>query len=473
MSKIYILLPVHNRKEITRNFVECLKAQTYRDFHLVLIDDGSNDGTAEMVKEIITSVTVLRGTGKWWWAGSLQQGINWLNRHGVDDRNIVLFANDDISFDAAFLQKAADLLDSLGATLLLPYLRDEKTGLPVESGVEADLQKLNFKPAASPDKINCLPTRGLFMRMTELRKIGGFYPKLLPHYWSDYEFTMRAHRKGIKLRTSAEIAVSLDRDQTGYRSFENSGFADFLKKCFSKRTVLNPVYHTSFVLLTSSLLTMPHNVYMVWRNFFTYVAYKLIYSLRVLKEKFRLANAIQSSRGDLKVIVGSTAARQVGWISSNYPLLDLTDSRMFAELFDSGTVSNFLADHALDYLSPEDFANAVNKTFEYLKQGGLLRITVPDGFDPDANYIDQSNLGGYGLGAGGHKVLYNYRTFSCLLENAGYKVRLLEWYDEQGIFHHENWDVDGGLIKRSMNNEPCIRDNPKAYTSLIIDASKP
>ena len=71
-NKIYILLPVHNRKEITRGFVECLKAQTFQDYRLVLIDDGSNDGTADMVKESIPSVTVLRGIGDWWWAGSLQ-----------------------------------------------------------------------------------------------------------------------------------------------------------------------------------------------------------------------------------------------------------------------------------------------------------------------------------------------------------------------------------------------------------------
>ena len=50
MPKIYILLPVHNRREVTRGFVECLAAQTFSDYHLVLIDDGSTDGTAEMVQ---------------------------------------------------------------------------------------------------------------------------------------------------------------------------------------------------------------------------------------------------------------------------------------------------------------------------------------------------------------------------------------------------------------------------------------
>ena len=80
---IYILLPVHNRRELTRDFIDCLKAQTYQNFHLVLIDDGSTDGTDQMVRERIENLTVIRGNGDWWWAGSLQQGFNYLKKKAV------------------------------------------------------------------------------------------------------------------------------------------------------------------------------------------------------------------------------------------------------------------------------------------------------------------------------------------------------------------------------------------------------
>lgn len=62
---------------------------------------------------------------------------------------------------------------------------------------------------------------------------------------------------------------------------------------------------------------------------------------------------------------------------------------------------------------------------------------------------------------------------AALLENAGYKVRLLEWFDEQGKFHHEDWNVEDGLIRRSTRFDPRNSANPTTYTSLIIDASKP
>lgn len=215
------------------------------------------------------------------------------------------------------------------------------------------------------------------------------------------------------------------------------------------------------------------NVYKVWRNFFAYVAHKLKRSLRMRREKSHLATAIRRSRSNLKIIVGSAATKQEGWISTDYPLLDLTDARTFAALFDSGSVSNFLAEHVWEHLSLEDGAKAGSNCFVYLKQGGLLRIAVPDGFHPDADYIAQVKPGGYGPGAEDHKVLYNHLTLSALLENAGYKVRLLEWFDEQGKFRHEEWNPEDGLIRRSTRFDPRNSANPTAYTSLIIDASKP
>jgi GT2 family glycosyltransferase len=210
----------------------------------------------------------------------LQQGINWLEKHGAEGRDIVLFANDDITFDADFLQKAVGILDNLDAALLLPHLRDEKTGLPEESGVEADLQKLTFNEAASPDKINCLPTRGLFVRMADLRRIGGFHPWLLPHYLSDYEFTIRAHRKGLRLITSADIAIQLDREQTGYRSLEHHGFIDFIKRLFSKKYVSNPIYWSTFILLTVPKSHIPGHLFRLWVSTVKMLFFRSASSLR-------------------------------------------------------------------------------------------------------------------------------------------------------------------------------------------------
>jgi GT2 family glycosyltransferase len=264
MQKVYILLPAYNRRIVTEHFIDCLNAQSYSNYHLILIDDGSTDGTEEMVRAKIKNLTVLKGQGDWWWAGSLQQGINLMIQSGAEDRDIVMIANDDITFEDDFLQKAVDILENLNGSLLLPHLRHEITGLPQESGVEADLHNLTFNPAASPDKINCLPTRGLFLRVSDLHKIGKFHPRLLPHYLSDYEFTIRARRKGLTLITSAEIAIQLDRKQSGCRSIGDDNLIAFTKQLFSKKHVSNPIYWSTFILLTVPKSHIPVLLLKVW-----------------------------------------------------------------------------------------------------------------------------------------------------------------------------------------------------------------
>lgn len=261
MPRVYILLPVHNRKEITRGFIECLLAQTYTDYHLVLIDDGSSDGTAEMVRERIPAATVLRGTGDWWWAKSLQQGLNWLKKKPPMPSDIVLMINDDITFKPEFLEKGVGFLQKYPQSLLLSRIYDAKQGEVVESGISADFRHMSFPIAASQETINCLSTRGLFLRWDACMKIGDFRTIMLPHYGSDSEYTIRAGRKGVALRTSPDVYLVPDTAATGIVDTDK---ALSINELFSKKYWMNPVYWTSFILLTCPVRWIPVNVARFW-----------------------------------------------------------------------------------------------------------------------------------------------------------------------------------------------------------------
>lgn len=264
MPKVYILLPVHNRREVTRGCVECLAAQTFTDYHLILIDDGSTDGTAEMVQARIASTTVLRGDGDWWWAGSLQQGLNWLKSCGVEDQAVVLFLNDDVCFGSDYLDRAVRLMAGKSRTLVLSRFRKPQTGEIEETGVMADLRRLRFATAGSAECINCLSTRGLFAHWGDIQEIGGFYPRLLPHYLSDYEYTLRAYRKGFKCETSADLLIEPNLATTGYRKIDGTFVAESLRRYWSKKSSANPIYWSSFVVLASEPVWVFPNLFRVW-----------------------------------------------------------------------------------------------------------------------------------------------------------------------------------------------------------------
>ena len=262
---IHIILPVHNRLDSTKCFIDCLLKQSFTQYHLILIDDGSTDGTADYVKERIKNLTILSGQGHWWWGGGLHQGYLWFKakKQAVDD--LVLMINHDTEFDPDFFEKAIDVLSTRSRTLLLARVYSKQSHQFVEAGVHADWQRLTFEHTENPDRINCLSTRGLFLRVGDLMDIGGFHSVLLPHYLSDYEFTIRAHRRGYQLMTDPSVTLRVDETTTGYHAWQKSvGRKEFFRDYFSVRSSSNPLYWFSFVALACPWKFKPLNLVKVF-----------------------------------------------------------------------------------------------------------------------------------------------------------------------------------------------------------------
>ena len=85
-----VLLPVYNQERYIREAVESVLAQTFRDFELIIIDDGSTDGTAEILGEFDDPrIRMIRGDHKGF-VTALRAGIDharapWLARMDSDD----------------------------------------------------------------------------------------------------------------------------------------------------------------------------------------------------------------------------------------------------------------------------------------------------------------------------------------------------------------------------------------------------
>jgi GT2 family glycosyltransferase len=279
-EKIYILLPVHNRREVTEHLIRCLKSQTYRDYHLVLIDDGSTDGTEEMVRSHIEDLTVIRGKGDWWWAGSLEQGYRWLCTRSCNPEDVVLIINDDTRVESDFLERGLKILDQNRRTLLLAECYSQTTDKLLSKGVHVDWRKLTFEPAQHPKEINCLSTMGLFLRVGDFLEIGGFYPRLLPHFTSDYEFTIRAYRKGFKLMTDPSLRLRLDEKTTWNTRFIDEPLPVYLRKLFTKKSAVNPVVWTFFIALACPWRWKFLNWYRAWAGNALFVIVRVAQRIR-------------------------------------------------------------------------------------------------------------------------------------------------------------------------------------------------
>ena len=201
--------------------------------------------------------------------------------------------------------------------------------------------------------------------------------------------------------------------------------------------------------------------------------------LRLTKDRFVLRisqntflRVLRSRRRKLNIGSGKFEFEN-GWLYTDINSLDITKASEWQKYFRFLKLDNIMSEHVWEHLNEQDTELANKNCYRFLKSKGVLRLAVPDGFHPDKNYIEHVRPGGIGPGADDHKILYNYRTLKARLEQSGFQVRLLEYWDEQRQFHSFDWTDDGGRIERSKRYDERNKNGELKYTSLIVDAEKP
>jgi predicted SAM-dependent methyltransferase len=173
-----------------------------------------------------------------------------------------------------------------------------------------------------------------------------------------------------------------------------------------------------------------------------------------------------------RIVVGASHIYQRGWIPTEIEFLNLLQPGDWKKYFRDNSIDIILAEHVWEHLTTEQGVLAARVCYQYIKPGGHVRAAVPDGLHPDSEYITWVKPHGSGPGADDHKVLYTYKTFKAIFEAAGFKVDLLEYFDEQGVFHSRPWHPADGMIHRSKMFDERNRSGALRYTSIILDAKK-
>jgi len=217
--RLAIICPIYNAKKYIPDFLESFKKQTFSNFKLFIIDDGSVDGSSALIKEIFPNVVIIQGDGNYWWTKSINKGIK---DALVFNPNYFLLINVDLIVEENYLETLLKYIPN-DNTIIGSAQYDINNRKLISLGgnrnwlTAKDIQNIDIYP--NSDKI-LLPVshfcgRGLLIPAVLIRTLGLFDEKRFPHYAADDVYTFVAAKKGVKVVCNKLAKIYSDQENTG------------------------------------------------------------------------------------------------------------------------------------------------------------------------------------------------------------------------------------------------------------------
>ena len=270
-AKVFVVVPVFNRRHYTEAFLRCMRKQTFENFQIIVVDDGSTDGTSEMISQHFKEVQLLGGNGNLWWTGAINVGI----RHAMlqaAETDAVLVINNDLEVDPDYLEILHGLYQSMPKTLIGSVVVDIDNTNCIDNGgvvinwLTAKHRVLNRNKYLSDFNenyyvdVSYLTGRGVLIPVQVFQAIG-LYDEKHFQQCGDIDLPVRAKNAGYRLIVSYAAVVKshikgtydINRLESYSLKYLKSYFFDIKSNFrlkyrffFAYNTARNPIYFISF-----------------------------------------------------------------------------------------------------------------------------------------------------------------------------------------------------------------------------------
>jgi GT2 family glycosyltransferase len=266
MKAIYILIPVHNRIDTTKRGLLLLneaislydERRSDLKISIVIIDDGSTDGTAEWIQEYLPEVMIVKGDGNLWWSGSINKGIEYVRANKQSIFGYLLW-NDDLKPSLDYFIELDNIFNSgtdsliFGSILLEMNDPDKVHGYGAVYNKYNGLKRYLFRGCETSEieenkiKSDWLPGMGTFLSDEVINKTGFFNNNDFPQYFGDIDYTLRASNAcKTQIYVYKSLKVYNDIETTGLNKITK--FKDLYVLLTSNRSKYQLVQNFKFYL---------------------------------------------------------------------------------------------------------------------------------------------------------------------------------------------------------------------------------
>jgi len=209
--RLCVLVTCHNRVKTT---LQCLDA-VYRNLNIkrfelsmILVDDGSSDGTAKAVCKKHPGVNIIQGTGNLYWNGGMQLAWEYGLKENID---FYLWLNDDVKL----YENAIDILFATHSAvsersfepIVVGNLCDPDSKMMTYGGYRIDKGAFHFKsikinPNGTIARCDTINGNVVLIPKSAVDRVGTL-DKKFTHGMGDFDYGLRCKAAGIPLLSTS------------------------------------------------------------------------------------------------------------------------------------------------------------------------------------------------------------------------------------------------------------------------------
>jgi glycosyltransferase involved in cell wall biosynthesis len=180
-TQVSVIIPTYNRGWTIGEAVDSVLAQDYRDFELIVVDDGSADNTSQVLDAYRGTIKVFRQENK---------GVSAARNRGIAEASgrFIAFLDSDDLWLPQKLSRQVEFLNTIPDALIC-----QTEEIWIRNGVRVNPKKRHKKPSGmifEPSLALCLVSPSAVMIRRSLLEIVGNFDETLP-LCEDYDLWLR------------------------------------------------------------------------------------------------------------------------------------------------------------------------------------------------------------------------------------------------------------------------------------------
>ncbi len=225
-KNVYIIIPVHNRKKITLACLDNLKnIGVLEKYSVIVIDDGSEDGTGDAITSMYPTVSLEKGTGNLWWTGAIRRGMEKAADLNAD---YIFWLNDDCHLSEETLPTLIEFMQKHPNMIAAPRCVAENSNLTIENGCIG-----RIRATANHNEITFVDSLSGYcvgIPKSVFESIGFPNEKRFPHYSGDDTYILKATKKKFRaciVGNSEIILKNFSETEHGFQNYLRNRFSIF------------------------------------------------------------------------------------------------------------------------------------------------------------------------------------------------------------------------------------------------------